>query len=71
MHTLTEDVGNEIVVNQHIFLNIYYHVRVHLMQKTDNDSLNSAMNVLPQSAKIWGSHVLQICPHIIFICWDT
>jgi len=70
MHTLTEDVRNEILVNQHIFY-IYHHVQVHIMQKTGFDSLNSALNVLPQSAKIWGPHVLQICPHIIFICGDT
>lgn len=52
MHTLTEDVGNEILVNQHISLHVL------LCSSTpdeniDFNSLSSAFNVLTQPAKIW------------------
>jgi len=43
MHTFSEDVGNEILVNRYIFC-----AQVHLMQNGDFSSLNSAWNVLPR-----------------------
>jgi hypothetical protein len=73
MDTVTENVGNESLVNQYIFVRVF-HVQVHLTQNGNlivSVALRLFITWSRTASKGLCPHVLQICQRLISVLGDT